>query len=63
MKLQEKRKAAGLSQSQLAEKSGVPVRSIQEYEQGKKDLKKAAYQTVQALSDALGCKTEDFFQL
>ena len=42
-----------LSQSDLACLSGVPVRSIQQYEQGRKELSKASFETVYALSRAL----------
>ena len=42
-----------LSQSDLACLSGVPLRSIQQYEQGRKELSKASFETVYALSKAL----------
>ena len=54
-KLQEKRKAAGLSQSQLAKKAGISVRTLQHYEIGDKDIRKAAVDKVLALADALEC--------
>lgn len=57
-KLQTIRKASGLSQSQLADLSGVNLRSLQYYEQGAKDLNKAAAETVFALARALGCTME-----
>lgn len=49
----------GLSQSQLADASGVGVRQIQNYEQGTRDINKAAGETLYKLSRALGCKMED----
>ena len=49
---------AGLSQRGLAENSGVPVRTIQQYEQGQKDISKAGYSTVVALAQALHCSPE-----
>lgn len=58
-KLQEKRKEAGLSQSQLANKAGVPVRTLQHWENGDRDLRKAAVETVLALAEALGCSLND----
>ena len=58
-KLQEKRKEKGLSQSQLAEASGVNKRMIQYYEQGAKDIRKAQVETVFKLAHALGCLIED----
>lgn len=58
-KLQERRKASGMSQSQLAEASGVNLRMIQAYEINRKDLNQAAASTVKKLADALGCQMED----
>ena len=53
-RLQDKRKAAGLSQSKKKKKSGVNVRLIQHYEQGTKDINKAQVVTALQLADALG---------
>lgn len=39
--LKRKRLAAGLSQSQLARLTDIPVRTLQQYEQGQKDINKA----------------------
>lgn len=58
-KLQQKRKETGLSQSQLAAKSGVPLRTLQHYEIGDKDIRKAAVETVLALAEALGCDLKE----
>lgn len=58
-KLQEKRKEAGLSQSQLAAKSGISLRTLQHYEIGDKNIRKAAVETVLALAEALGCSIND----
>lgn len=63
MKLQEKRKAAGLTQAQLAAASGLSVRTIQHYEQGMLDFNKAAAVTVWRLARALGCQVEDLLYL
>ena len=49
------RTANGYSQSQLARKAKVGIRSIQMYEQRNKDINKAAVETVYSLSKALGC--------
>lgn len=58
-----RRMAAKLSQAQLAVISGVPVRSIQQYEQRRKDLNKAAAETVAALGPgALFCSVEDLLE-
>ena len=45
----------GLSQSGLAKASGVPLRTIQQYEQRQKDLAKARAEYLIALSRALNC--------
>lgn len=57
--LQQRRIDAGLSQRQLADLSGVPVRTIQQYEQRQKDITHAAYATVNALARALSCVSDD----
>ena len=57
-RLRSLREAAGLSQSQLAEKSGVGLRSIQMYEQRRKDIDKAQAATLYRLSCALSCSME-----
>lgn len=49
------REEKGLSQSELAKASGVPLRNIQAYEQGYKDINKAQVITVLQLSEALEC--------
>lgn len=58
-KLQDKRKAAGLSQRKLADRVGLSFRMIQHYEQGSLDINKAAVETVYRLAAALGCSMED----
>lgn len=45
----------GLSQSALAEASGIPVRTIQQYEQRQKDLSKARAEYLIALARVLNC--------
>lgn len=54
-KLQRQRKYCGYSQRQLAEKAGVNLRTLQQYENGAKDLSKASVGTVLSLANALGC--------
>lgn len=61
-KLHEARVAAGLSQSQLAAKSGVGVRMIQHYEQGQKPIDKSQVGTVLRLAVALGCSPGDILE-
>ena len=49
------RKSAGLSQQRLAELSGVPTRTIQQYEQRQKNINKANAEHLLLLSRALNC--------
>lgn len=60
--LQVLRKTMGYSQKALAEKSGVSLRMIQQYEQRAKDINKAAGMNLLALSQALGCRVEDLME-
>ncbi len=52
------RKKSGLSQRELAQLSGVNIRSIQQYEQRAKDINKAAAQSIKALAGVLACRME-----
>ena len=54
--LKEQRQKAGLSQSQLSAASGINVRMIQHYEQGKKDINGAKLKTLASLAIALNCR-------
>ena len=56
------RNESGLTQSQLAEASGVNVRMIQHYEQGVKDINTAGALTVYKLAQALNCTVEDLLE-
>lgn len=56
--LKRKRKQVGLSQSELAELSGIPVRTIQQYEQRQKNINKAQVEYLLRLSSVLGCNVE-----
>ena len=61
-KLQARRLAAGLSQSQLATAAGVPVRTLQQYEQRQKDLNRARADYVESLARALCCLPADLME-
>ena len=61
-KLQTARKAIGLTQKELSEKSGVTLRMIQQYEQRAKDINKAAASNLFVLAQVLGCKAEDLLE-
>lgn len=58
-RLKELRKAAGLSQTQLGEITGLNFRTLQHYEQGTKDLNVAKLTTLLKLCNALGCSLRD----
>ncbi|MEI3376875.1 MAG: helix-turn-helix transcriptional regulator [Coriobacteriales bacterium] len=60
--LREYRLIAGLSQSELARRSGVGIRAIQQYEQGVKDINKAAASSVRALARVLHCLPGDLLE-
>ncbi|MFR7670554.1 MAG: helix-turn-helix domain-containing protein [Collinsella sp.] len=53
------RKAAGLTQKQLAAQSGVKLRAIQLYEQNQLDLRRASVSSALALANTLDCTIED----
>ena len=61
-RLQVIRKNAGFTQSELANKYGVSLRSIQMYEQRNKDINKAQLDTVSSLAKTLGCSIEDLIE-
>lgn len=61
-KLADKRKNKNMTQQQLADKSGVAVRSIRAYEQGSKAINKAQAITVYKLAKALKCKMNDLLE-
>jgi len=56
------RSAYGCSQSELAKKSGVSLRSIQMYEQRNKDINKAQSASLLGIAHALGCRIEDLLE-
>jgi transcriptional regulator with XRE-family HTH domain len=63
-KLQDRRKAAGFSQSQLAARvEGLSLRSLQHYERGAMDINKAAALIVWRIAVALGCEVVDILEI
>ena len=58
-KLQDIRVERSLSQSQIAEMSGVGVRVLQHYEQGFRDVNGAKLSTLLKLCLALDCRLTD----
>jgi len=59
MGLQNIRKAKGLSQSQLANKSNVNLRTLQQYEQDTKNINGARLNTLVDLAIVLECNISD----
>ena len=56
------RQKAELSQKQLAELSGVPLRTIQQYEQRQKNINKAQVKYLVMLARTLYCSVEDLIE-
>ena len=56
------RHKAGLSQKELAELAGIPIRTIQQYEQRQKNINKAQVQYLIALSKVLCCEISDLVE-
>lgn len=61
-RLKQVRQRAGLSQSELAEQSGVSVRTIQQYEQRKKNINKAKAEYLVMLARVLNCPAEELIE-
>ena len=56
------RTAYGCTQAELAKLSGVTLRSIQMYEQRRKDINKASVETLYSMAKVLGCTIEDLIE-
>ncbi len=56
------RQKAGLSQRELADLSGVPLRTIQQYEKRQKSINKAQAEYLVMLSKALCCAVDDLIE-
>ncbi len=63
MTLKERRIKRGLTQSELAQKTGLSVRLIQKYEQNAQDLNKVYAITIYKLAKALDCAYEDLLTI
>ena len=61
-RLQKRRKDAVLTQKELAERSGVKLRTIQQYEMRAKNINKAAAETLLQLAQVLYCSIEDLLE-
>ena len=56
------RRCTGLTQSQIAQQAEVSLRSIQMYEQRKKDINNAQAITLAKIARVLGCSIEDLLE-
>ena len=61
-RLQVQRKISGYSQRELAEKAGVNLRTLQQYEIRAKDINRAAGSTLFSLAKVLGCRVENLLE-
>lgn len=61
-RLRQRRDTCGMSQSDLARDADVPLRQIQLFEQGQRDINKTSAVTLFKLSKALHCKMEDLLE-
>ena len=62
-KLKEIRTQQGLSQSLLSKEANVSLKTLQAYEQGDRDIKKAQAETVYKLAQALDCTIEELIDI
>lgn len=53
------RKALGITQRELAEKTGINLRQIQKYESGEYDTGNMTLRNAIAFAEALGCNVKD----
>lgn len=61
--LKELRTLCGMTQKELAEKSGVNIRQIQKYESGEYSLDNMTAKTADAISHALGCSIDELVNM
>lgn len=61
-RLQDVRKATGMSQSELAKAAEMPVRTLQALEAGARNIDNMKVITVLKLAHALGCEIEDILE-
>lgn len=57
--LQNRRRKAGLSTQELADRVGISRRTLEDYEMGRKPISNAKYKTVYLLAKVLDCFTDD----
>ena len=59
--LKEIRKNKGITQKELSEETKIKLRTIQSYEQNKKNIDNAKIETLIKLSIALNCRISELF--
>ncbi len=62
MKLKEMREKRGMTQAELADRAGLKLGTYRMYEQGVKDINKAAAITVYKIAQVLRCAVEDLLE-
>lgn len=60
--VQSLRKAIGITQKELADKTGINIRQIQKYEYGEYDTGKMMLRNAIALADALECDVRELIR-
>lgn len=53
------RESKGITQKGLAEIAGIDIKTVQDFESGRKDINRAAAATVKKMAQALDCRMED----
>lgn len=57
------RRNLNISQKELSEMTNIPIRTLQQYEQGQKNINNAKAEYVLALSKALNCSPNDLLEI
>lgn len=58
-KLKQIRKIRGLTQKNLADYTKISIKTIQAYEQGTRDIRKASIDNINKICDVLNCSEKD----
>ena len=61
--LKELRSLCGMTQKELAERSGINIRRIQKYESGEYKINNMTAKSASAISEALGCTIEELIEI
>lgn len=62
VELKDRRVIAHLKQRELAEAAGISIKTLQDYESGRKNINTASASTVKKIAEALGCRMEELIQ-